>query len=171
MTLAALFVTTATATSVTVSTTTTPIYAEQADTAGFNKFRFGGSADVLATFSNYKYTSDQHKTFCGEISPALSLAFDYKLSPKWIVGTEIEFVAGGDIETSEGTEKYDADCYVSIKHLHITRLIIPQFNIRAGRLAVPVGLSNAHNDPMDFLRPHCRMPKQPFCQKNGMKPV
>lgn len=40
---------------------------------------------------------------------------------------------------------------VAIEQFHITRLIVPQFNIRAGHIIVPVGLTNAHHEPINFF--------------------
>lgn len=38
-----------------------------------------------------------------------------------------------------------------MEQFHITRLIHPAFNVRAGHLIVPVGLTNEHHEPINFF--------------------
>ena len=40
---------------------------------------------------------------------------------------------------------------VALEQFHITRLIHPAFNVRAGHLIVPVGLTNEHHEPINFF--------------------
>ena len=40
---------------------------------------------------------------------------------------------------------------MALEQFHITRLIVPEFNVRAGHLIVPVGLTNAHHEPINFF--------------------
>lgn len=118
--------------------------AEQADTADYTKFRFSGTDEMLARFMDYgpdrfnSTTAGNTKKHRADISiPGLSLEFNYKITPKWILTAEMTF----DLEGA------------SLEHLNITRLFIPEFNVRAGYLTVPVGLTNAHDDPIDFFGP------------------
>lgn len=140
--------------------------ATQADTAGYNKFRFGGYGEMRASFMDYGInrfagvSSGNTRTHRNKIEiPRFVLAFDYKFNPKWILGAEIEFEAGGvgsavEIENSENGE-YETEIEkggeVALEQFHITRLIIPQINVRAGHLIVPVGLTNAHHEPINFF--------------------
>ena len=158
-----------------------PLMAEESDTnrsaaeqsaaiyaSGYDKFRFGGYGEVLANFMDYginrfrgtqgqKGNTRDHRN---EISiPRFVLAFDYKFNPKWILGAEIEFEAGGtgsayEIENTENGE-YETEVEkggeVALEQLHITRLIHPAFNVRAGHLIVPVGLTNEHHEPINFF--------------------
>ena len=91
--------------------------------------------------------------------PRFVLAFDYKFTPKWILGAEIEFEYGGtgtsyELENTENGE-YETEVEkggeVALEQFHITRMIIPEFNVRAGHLIVPVGLTNAHHEPINFF--------------------
>lgn len=145
-----------------------PVPAIHADTTGYNKFRFGGYGELLAQFMDYGINrfngtnSGNTKVHRNSISiPRFVLAFDYKFNPKWILGAEIEFEAGGvgsavELENSENGE-YETEIEkggeVALEQLHITRLIVPQFNVRAGHLIVPVGLTNAHHEPINFFGP------------------
>ncbi|MDD7562283.1 MAG: hypothetical protein PUK02_10950, partial [Parabacteroides sp.] len=72
---------------------------------------------------------------------------------------EIEFEAGGtgsayELENTENGE-YETEVEkggeVALEQFHITRLIHPAFNVRAGHLIVPVGLTNEHHEPINFF--------------------
>lgn len=133
---------------------------------GYNKFRFGGYGEMLASFKDYGInrfdgtSSGNTRLHRNEISiPRFVLAIDYKFNPKWILGAEIEFESGGvgsayELENSENGE-YETEIEkggeVALEQFHITRLIVPQFNVRAGHLILPVGLTNAHHEPINFF--------------------
>ena len=91
--------------------------------------------------------------------PRFVLALDYKFNSQWVLGAEIEFEAGGtgsayELENTENGE-YETEVEkggeVAIEQFHLTRLIHPAFNVRAGHLIVPVGLTNAHHEPIHFF--------------------
>lgn len=130
----------------------------------YEKFRFGGYGEMVAKFMNYGTNrfyggvdnSDHRNTIA---IPRFVLAFDYKFNSKWILGAEIEFEAGGvgietELENSENGE-YETDMEkggeVALEQFHITRLIHSAFNVRAGHLIVPMGLTNAHHEPINFF--------------------
>ena len=91
--------------------------------------------------------------------PRFVLAFDYKFNSQWVLGAEIEFEAGGtgsayEIENTENGEyemEVEKGGEVALEQFHITRLIHPAFNVRAGHLIVPVGLTNEHHEPINFF--------------------
>lgn len=137
---------------------------ELADTAGFSKFRFGSYGEIVASFKDYGInrfqkegsTKDHRNTIA---IPRFTLGFDYKFTPKWILGAEIEFEAGGtgtavELEGNENGE-YETEIEkggeVALEQLHITRLIVPGLNVRAGHMVIPVGLTNAHHEPINFF--------------------
>ena len=142
--------------------------AAEPDTLGYKKFRFGGYGEMVANFKDYglnryglPYGSSKinHNTIS---VPRFVLALDYKFSDKWILGAEIEFESGGtgqayELETGTGSEnlEYETETEkggeVALEQFHITRLIIPEFNVRAGHLIVPVGLTNEHHEPINFF--------------------
>ena len=145
---------------------------ELADTAGYSKFRFGSYGEAVASFKDYginRFLKDGSvKDHRNTIAiPRFTIGFDYKFTPKWILGAEIEFEAGGtgtavELEGNENGE-YETEIEkggeVALEQLHITRLITPAFNIRAGHMIVPVGLTNAHHEPINFfgtIRPESR---------------
>ena len=136
------------------------------DGDSYKKFRFGGYGEMVASFKDYginrffggnRGNSDDHRNTIA--IPRFVLAFDYKFNSKWILGAEIEFESGGtgtayELENTENGE-YETEVEkggeVAIEQFHITRLIVPQFNIRAGHIIVPVGLTNAHHEPINFF--------------------
>lgn len=73
---------------------------EAADTAGYSRFRFGGYGEIVASFKDYGINRFQKNGATKErrntiAIPRFVLAIDYKFTPKWILGAEIEFEAGG----------------------------------------------------------------------------
>ena len=139
------------------------------DTLGedeFNKFRLGGYGEAVASFKDYGINrfygalDGNTKKHRNTISiPRFVIAMDYKFNPKWILGAEIEFEAGGtgtavEIENAENGE-YETEVEkggeVALEQFHITRLIHPAFNISAGHIIVPMGLTNAHHEPINFF--------------------
>ena len=143
-----------------------PLSATAADTTGYNKFRFGGYGEMVASFKDYGNNrfagtlTGNTKTHRNTISiPRFVVAFDYKFNSKWILSSEIEFESGGtgtavELENSENGE-YETEIEkggeVALEQFHITRLIVPQFNVRAGHIIIPVGLTNAHHEPINFF--------------------
>ena len=150
----------------TIILTTNAVMAAEPDTLGYNRFRFGGYGEMVANFKDYGinrfygHKEGNAKQSHSAISiPRFVLAFDYKFTPKWILGAEIEFEYGGtgtsyELENTENGE-YETEVEkggeVALEQFHITRLIVPEFNIRAGHLIVPVGLTNAHHEPINFF--------------------
>ena len=64
---------------------------ELADTAGYNRFRFGSYGEIVASFKDYGINRFQKEGSTKEnrntISmPRFTLGFDYKFTPKWILG-------------------------------------------------------------------------------------
>ena len=40
---------------------------------------------------------------------------------------------------------------VALEQFHITRLILPELNVRVGHMVLPIGLTNAHHEPVNFF--------------------
>lgn len=133
---------------------------------GFRKFRFGGYGEIVANFKDYgtnrfygSSTGNSREHRATISIPRFVLAIDYKFNPKWILGAEIEFEAGGtgtavELENSENGE-YETEIEkggeVALEQFHIARLIIPAFNVRVGHMIVPVSLTNSHHEPINFF--------------------
>lgn len=155
---------------VALMTMATPAIAEERErsttNAAYKQFRIGGYGEMVASFKDYGINrfngsfDGNTKTRRNTISlPRYILAIDYKFSDKWVLGSEIEFEAGGtgsavELENTENGE-YETEIEkggeVVLEQFHITRLIIPQLNVRTGHIIVPVGLTNAHHEPINFF--------------------
>lgn len=138
--------------------------AQEADLE-YETFRIGGYGEMVASRKDYGInrfmnpngnTKDNRNTIA---IPRFILAMDYKFNSKWILGAEIEFESGGtgsalELENTENGE-YETELEkggeVALEQFHITRLIHPAFNVRAGHIIVLVGLTNAHHEPIHFF--------------------
>lgn len=136
------------------------------DYATFSRFRVGGYGEMLANFKYYginRYygsTEGNADARRNTISiPRFVLALDYKFTDRWALGAEIEFEAGGtgaayELENSENGE-YETEVEkggeVALEQFHITRLILPELNVRVGHMVLPIGLTNAHHEPVNFF--------------------
>lgn len=131
---------------------------------GYEKFSVGGYGEMVAKWMDYGtnrfYGGTDNSDHRSTISiPRFVLAIDYKFNVKWLLGAEIEMESGGvgmetELENSENGE-YETEMEkggeVALEQLHITRLIHRSLNVRVGHLIVPVGLTNAHHEPMHFF--------------------
>lgn len=136
----------------------------RAQDSSYEKFRVGGYGEMVAKFMDYGtnrfYGGTDNSDHRNTISiPRFVLAMDYRFTPKWLLGAEIEFESGGvgigtELENSENGE-YETELEkggeVALEQFHLTRLVHRSFNVRAGHLIVPVGLTNAHHEPIHFF--------------------
>ncbi|MDR0873442.1 MAG: hypothetical protein LBN27_08270 [Prevotellaceae bacterium] len=139
--------------------------AAQTDTTEYKKFRFGGYGEIL--FQQMNYGADRYKDPAGAARenrayvsiPRTILAFDYKFREDIVLSTEIEFEYGGvgtamELEYDEAGE-YETEIEkggeVQLEQFHITKRFANWFNVRAGHIIVPVGLTNAHHEPIFFF--------------------
>ena len=150
----------------TASTASAQWNTDSTEIDSYERFRIGGYGEVVAAFKDYGtnrfYGSSEGntRTHRNTISvPRFVLAGDYKFNKHWNVGVEIEFEAGGtgtayEIENSENGE-YETEVEkggeVAIEQFHITYHLNQYFNVRAGHIIVPVGLNNAHHEPINFF--------------------
>jgi len=136
------------------------------DSYGFEKFRIGGYGEAVAAFKNYGINrfyggaNGNSETHRNSISiPRVVVAGDYRFNKHWAVGMEIEFESGGtgsafEIENTENGE-YETEVEkggeVAIEQFHLTYRLNNSFSVRAGHMVVPVGLNNAHHEPILFF--------------------
>ena len=132
----------------------------------YQKFRIGGYGEVLASFMGYG-TSRFNGTTTGNtyerrnsISiPRFVIAGDYRFNRHWNLGAEIEFEAGGvgletEMEASENGEyemEMEKGGEVALEQFHLTYTYNKAFNVRVGHMVLPVGLTNAHHEPILFF--------------------
>ena len=131
---------------------------------GFSKFRFGGYGEMAASYMDYDWNwvtpqGTSHMNRATVSIPRFILAFDYKFSPKWVLSSEIEFEYGGtgaarEVEWYEENGEYETEIEkggeVALEQFHISYLMNKHLNFRFGHMIVPVGLTNAHQEPLYF---------------------
>lgn len=132
----------------------------------FQKLRVGGYGEMVASFMGYG-TSRFNGTTTGNsyerrnsiAIPRFVLAGDYKFNSHWQLGAEIEFEAGGvgvetELEASENGE-YETEMEkggeVALEQFHVTYTLNRSFHVRLGHQVLPVGLTNAHHEPILFF--------------------
>ncbi len=150
------------------STASAQLPVTELEYGGWERYRVGGYGEMVASFKDYgqnrwatPHGSSRlnHNTIA---IPRMVVAGDYKLNQKWILGVEVEFEAGGtgieyEMESGGGAEngEYEQEMEkggeVALEQFHITRLIVPELNVRAGHMIVPVGLTNTHHEPINFF--------------------
>ncbi|MDH6359033.1 hypothetical protein [Parabacteroides sp. PF5-9] len=132
---------------------------------GYEKFRLGGYGEMAASYMDYGpnrlLPMGSSKMDRGAISiPRFILALDYKFSSSWILGAEIEFEYGGtgaarEIEWHDEGGEYEVEIEkggeVVLEQFHITKLLHSAFNVRVGHMIVPIGLTNAYHEPINFF--------------------
>lgn len=132
----------------------------------YGRYRLGGYGEVVAQFKNYginRFTgtstgnSDVKRNTIS--IPRFVVAGDYKFNRHWALGVEVEFEAGGtgtayEIENTENGE-YETEVEkggeVALEQFHLTYRLNNSFMVRVGHQIVPLGLTNAHHEPILFF--------------------
>ena len=135
----------------------------------FSKYRIGGYGEMLYRHKDYDYNRFSGAEYGNarmnrhEISiPRFVLAGDYKFNRWFQLGAEIEFEAGGtgiawEKESGSGSENGEIELEmekggeVALEQFHITSPIARWLNVQVGHMVVPVGLTNAHHEPILFF--------------------
>lgn len=133
---------------------------------GFQRFRLGGYGEMVMQRRNYGINrfngtaNGNSQMNRSTISiPRVVLAGDVKFNQHFWLGMEVEFEHGGtgqayELENTENGE-YEVEMEkggeVAIEQFHLTYHLNHHFNVRAGHMIVPVGLTNAHHEPILFF--------------------
>ena len=91
--------------------------------------------------------------------PHAVIFLGYDFGKGWTFGTEIEFEHGGngiayekeDEEGGEWEQETEKGGEVELEQFWIQKSFARWANIRAGHIVVPVGLNNAHHEPLNFF--------------------
>lgn len=132
----------------------------------YNTIRFGGYGEMVANFKDYGInrfygnSEGNPKANRNTIAiPRFVVAFDYKFNAKWQLGAEIEFESGGtgqavELENTENGE-YETEVEkggeVVLEQFHISYSFSKALNFRFGHMVLPIGLTNAHHEPINFF--------------------
>lgn len=129
------------------------------------KFRFGGYGEIL--YQQMDFGPDRYKDPAGAPAdnrayitlPRTVFQFEYKLRKDISFVSELEFEYGGtgsamELEYEEGGE-YEMEVEkageVMLEQLYIAKEFSKLFTLKAGHVIVPVGLTNAHHEPIFFF--------------------
>ena len=91
--------------------------------------------------------------------PHAVIHLGYDFGKGWSVGTEIEFEHGGngiayekeDEEGGEWEQETEKGGEVELEQFWVQKSFAKWANLRAGHIVVPVGLNNAHHEPLNFF--------------------
>lgn len=138
----------------------------EGDLKNLNPFRVGGYGEMLYQHMDYypwRYGTDGSGAVADKRSqisiPRFILAFDYKFRSDIVLSAEIEFEYGGTgsgieheyTESGEYEIEIEKAGEVALEQFHITKYFSPSFGVRAGHMIVPLGLTNAHHEPINFF--------------------
>ena len=137
--------------------------------AGGNRFSVGGYGEVALSrmfYSNnvYRYMDPgkyKKDPSHGEFSlPHVVVYLGYDFGKGWTMGSEIEFEHGGtgsayEREYEEGGEwesEVEKGGEVELEQFWLQKSFWQgKLNVRVGHIVVPVGLNNAHHEPLNFF--------------------
>ena len=133
-----------------------------------NRLSIGGYGEVAYSRNFYsdnvfRYTSPQkykndpsHGRF--DIPHAV-IYLGYDFGKGWTMGSEIEFEHTGtgvsqEKEYTEGGEweqEVEKGGEVELEQFWLQKSFFPELNVRLGHIVVPVGLTNAHHEPLNYF--------------------
>lgn len=136
--------------------------------AGGNRLSIGGYADIALTrnfYSDnvYRYSSpSQHKDDPGHGRfdiPHAVIYISYDFGKGWTMSSEIEFEHGGGggavekefEEAGEWEQETEKGGEVELEQFWVQKSFARWANLRVGHFVVPVGLTNAHHEPLNFF--------------------
>lgn len=133
-----------------------------------NRLSLGGYGEVAMTrhfFSDNQYKYRNPAKYKDDPSngqfdiPHVVIYIGYAFDKGWSMGSEIEFEHGGtgtavEIEADEGGE-YETEVEkggeVALEQFWINKRFSKAANLKIGHVVVPVGLTNAHHEPLNFF--------------------
>ncbi len=91
--------------------------------------------------------------------PHAVIFIGYDFGKGWTFGTEIEFEHGGagisyekeDEEGGEWEQETEKGGEVELEQMWLQKSFVPWANLRIGHIVVPVGLNNAHHEPLSYF--------------------
>lgn len=136
--------------------------------AGKSRFSIGGYGEVAYSRNFYsdhvsRYSAPEDHAddpSHGKFDlPHVVVYMGYDFGKGWTMGTEIEFEHGGngiayekeDEEGGEWEQETEKGGEVELEQFWIQKSFAGWANIRLGHIVVPVGLNNAHHEPLNFF--------------------
>ena len=143
-------------------------HTHKAKTSWTSRLHVGGYGEVAMTRNFYSdsylryITPDKYrdaKSHGRFDIPHAVIFIGYDFGKGWSMSSEIEFEHGGtesavEFENEEGGE-YESEVErggeVALEQFWIQKSFMPQLNVRAGMMVVPVGQTNSHHMPTEFF--------------------
>ncbi|MGM9713521.1 MAG: hypothetical protein ACI3Y5_05315 [Prevotella sp.] len=139
--------------------------------AGRGRLSVGGYGEMAMTrnfYSDNVYRYSDPKKYANDPShgrfdiPHAVIYIGYDFGKGWVMSSEIEFEHTGtgcaqEKEFSEGGEweqEIEKGGEVELEQFWIQKTFCKELNVRAGHIIVPVGLLNAHHEPLNFFTVH-----------------
>ena len=133
-----------------------------------NRLSIGGYGEVAMTrnyYSDNVYRYTQAGTYANDKShgrfdiPHVVIYLNYDFGKGWTMGSEFEFEHGGsgssvEKEYEEGGDwetETETGGEVELEQFWIQKTFFPELNVRVGHIVVPVGLTNAHHEPLNYF--------------------
>ena len=133
-----------------------------------NRLSVGGYGEVAMTRNFYSdnakryVNADEHRNdpSHGQFDvPHAVVYLGYDFGKGWTMGTEIEFEHGGTgasyeheyDEFNEWEQEFEKGGEVELEQFWLQKSFSRAANIKVGHLVVPVGLNNAHHEPLNFF--------------------
>jgi len=146
----------------------TPVWGQNDTTTSKSRLTVGGYGE--AVFSRHFYSdnvfryshADRYKeapAYSRLDLPHAVIMLGYDFGHGWSIGTEIEFEHGGieaavekeTEETGEFEQEIERGGEVALEQFWVQKSFGKAFNIRAGHIVVPVGMTNANHLPTQFF--------------------
>lgn len=91
--------------------------------------------------------------------PHVVVMINYDFGRGWLMGSEIEFEHGGtesavemeQEEVGEWESEIERGGEVVLEQFWLQKTFMPQLNVRAGHIVVPIGYTNGHHLPTEFF--------------------
>lgn len=133
-----------------------------------SRFSIGGYGEAVYTrnfYSDNVYRYSKPETYKNDPShgrfdiPHAVIYLSYDFGKGWKMSSEIEFEHAGTGQTveqeyeeaGEWEREVERGGEVELEQFWIEKSFMPQLNVRAGHIIVPVGLTNAHHEPLNFF--------------------
>ena len=133
-----------------------------------NRLTIGGYGEAVMSYNMYSdnfgiYSSPEaYKDSKGHGRfdiPHAVLMLGYDFGKGWKLGMEIEFEHGGveaavereNGEAGEFEKEIERGGEVALEQFWVEKSFLPQLNVRAGHIIVPVGLTNSYHLPTEFF--------------------
>ena len=140
--------------------TATAVSAQGLSVGGYGEVNFSRNffSDHVSRYSQPENHKDDPSHGRVDIPHAV-INLGYSFGHGWSLGTEIEFEHGGnglayekeDEEGGEWEQEVEKGGEVELEQFWLQKSFSKSLNLRVGHIVVPVGLNNAHHEPLNYF--------------------